>query len=342
MRLANRKAVSRLQSAMAHVLRGAPLDQWADDTAARLLAEAGQTRPPADLFADGLLRARNISRVKYTPGLPAWGRLGIQETGFLVELALTRDPSGFWPRFAMAHELAHTLLYDCSSWPPAPVAHLPPGNPDLEWFCTYLGKCLVLPARWLVEHTRPHARPGSDEFSLQVLGTVSRAFQTPRQIAAERLVEDLGLWRCVMLEFTLREEKSSHAKHWTPVWRLTWHTAPSDVTPPLFIPVGRRGPQGAMKYPRAKGSMPALLERFRNRGLRGTPVFKDVIESRVLSVPTLGNLGTFLRAEVNAAIVPVHVSVDSPPEQLSYTAPDHLRVDSRVSVCFILPGSSRQ
>lgn len=310
MRLAHRRVIFRLERILSSILKGVPLKEWAEHVVSQLLGSAGQTGPPVDLLSNALLRERRIVKVRYyKTHLPVWGRLVPEDEGFAAELFLPHKSRGFWNRFALAHEIAHTFFYDLREWPPTPLSYLEPGNRDLEWLCGYLGKCLMLPASWLRHQIEHYPKLGSKEFSPSVLELLGKTFSAPVQVVAERLVEDLGLWDCILLQFTMFGEVTrSSEKDWRSAWRLNWHTAAPDRTERLFIPVGRRMQDGVMKFPRAKGAIRRLIDDCMHNHQDGRFIAQKV-HWKCLNASTTGNLGKFLHEALEADAIPVHVAV---------------------------------
>jgi len=295
MHLPHKTVIPRLEHTLSNFLKGVSLKDWVEDTVIRLLKSVGQNSPPVELSGK-LLNERRIITVKYELGLhPVWGRLAIGNVGFTAVLFIPRSSHGFWSRFALAHEIAHTLFYDIRNWPPVRLIYLEPGNRDLEWLCGYFAKCLFVPDIWLRNIIECYPRLGSEGFSLTVLDQLEKTFSVPWRIVAERLVEDLLLWNCIILQFTMSSEtgKSSDEKT-KPVWRLDWRTIPSEEeTETLFIPVGRRMKEGIMKFPRAKGAIAELIGECVQSG-QNTPAFQRKIPCKIFNSQTTGNLGKFL------------------------------------------------
>ncbi|MGD1154046.1 MAG: hypothetical protein ABR911_14385 [Syntrophales bacterium] len=278
---------------------------WAEDKTSELLKLAGQTHPPLEL-SEKVLRIRKIKKVRYKPGLPERGRLATEDNGFSVELSPTKKYPAPWSRLSLSHEIAHTFLYNIENWPPLPLIHTEPGNPDVEWLCGYLSKCLLVPAEWLRSQIEHYPGLISQDFSLDVLYQLEKTFLVPWQVVAERLVEDLGLWNCIILHFVKVSEVGKYAEG-TPIWRLNWYTVPIGVNKGLFIPVGRRI-EGIMKFPRARGTLAQFIVKSTERG-RNEPLFSQRIKYGVLSSGATGNLGKFLHKHSGSDELRVHCAV---------------------------------
>jgi hypothetical protein len=308
MRLPRRTVIPRLEHALSNFLKGSSLKDWVEDTVVRLLKSVGQDGPPVKLSRE-LRQARRITNVKYELGAhPVWGRLTIGDDGFVVILSPTCKSQGsFWHQFALAHEIAHTFFYDIRNWPPVHLIYLEPGNRDLEWLCGYFAKCLFAPASWLRNQMKCYPQLGSEGFSLTVLDQLEKTFAVPWQIVAERIVEDLQLWNCIILQFTKCSETGKFSCERTKsVWRLNWQTIPSEGTENLFVPVGRRMKDGTMKFPRAKGVITMLIEECIQNG-KNSRTYKRKIPSQILNSQTTGNLGKFLSGLLGSHEVTVYI-----------------------------------
>jgi len=250
MRLPGKATIPRLEATLASQLQGTPLFEWAERTTLEVLRKAGQNCPPIEM-SDHLLKSRKVDSVEFVGSLPERARLEVRRDGFGVQMDSRFSRNLFWRRFLLAHELAHTLFYQVESEPPASRLLVRPGNSELEWLCSYLAKCLLMPIGALREIW--HSETGKARVDISILFRLSQRFLLPWSIVAERLVQDAGLWRVILLHWQLERNCED------PSWRLVWQVAPADVPPGLFIPIGRRQPSGEMRYPRAKGQLAKLL-----------------------------------------------------------------------------------
>jgi len=326
-----------LESALPHLLGGLRVRDWAERTVFELLRRAGQSSPPAR-FSDELLRARKVTRVTYdTAAPPIWGRLLIRNDGFEISLSPVHGDREPWRRFALAHEISHTLLYDITTWPPRALTHYEAGNRDLEWLCGYVAKCLLVPGPWLLQISKAYPQAGFPGFSFAVLSQLERDFRVPWPLVAERLVEHLGLWDCVVLRFAAsdRSPASLHGGA-TCEWRLNWHTVPDELRDVLFIPVGRREPTG-MRFPRTRG----ILTRFIESSIAGhsnDSYFQTTVRPVTFNVSTTGNLGKFLAKSFRAGEVPVYGFVHRPAEGSLFDRPETNSPALYVALCIPLAG----
>jgi len=132
MRLPRKTVIFRLEHTLSNLLKGISLEDWVEHEVVKFLKSVGQDSPPVKLSRE-LRQARRIIDVKYEPGAhPVWGRLAIGDTGFVAILSPTREfEKGFWPQFALAHEIAHTFFYDIRNWPPVRLTYIESGNRDI-------------------------------------------------------------------------------------------------------------------------------------------------------------------------------------------------------------------
>jgi len=319
MHLHHKAVISRLELILSDILRGRNLTDWVEETVEQLLESVGQVDPPVKISRE-LCKLRKITDIRYELGIhPVWGRLEIEDNGFAAVLSPSCKAKGwFWPQFALAHELAHSLFYDIKELPPVNRVYLEPGNRDLELLCRYIAKCFFIPASWLREHIDRYPQLGSPEFSLTILDQLAETFSVPWQIVAERLVEDSLLWNCIVLQFReINQSQTSMQGEMKPCWRLTWQTRPVKGTEKLFIPIGRRMKDGYMKFPLAKGSIAKLITECEEIGERVSTYEKE-IPCQVLNSQTTGNLGKFLSgiSETNSVLAYIHY--EPMPKELSF------------------------
>jgi hypothetical protein len=308
MRLPHKIVIPRLEHILSDFLKGSSLKDWVENTVIQLLKSVGQDGPPIKLSRE-LRHERRVINVKYQADVhPIWGRLAIGDDGFIVILSTTHKSKGiFWHQFALAHEIAHTFFYEIKNWPPVPLIYLEPRNRDLEWLCGYFAKCLFVPAPWLRKQMEYYPYWGSEGFSLSILDQLEKTFSVPWQIVAERIVEDLLLWNCIILQFTMFGESGKFPyERAKSVWRLNWQTIPLEGTEKLFVPLGRRMKDGVMKFPRVKGDITRLIEEYTRNGM-DTKTYQRKIPSRILNCQTTGNLGKFLSEVFGSHEVPVYI-----------------------------------
>ena len=123
------------------------------------VSKVKRIEPPVDLF--DLARIQHVTAVDFRPMLPTGG-LSCRSSGFVIYL---QDLSRSQPtevavaspiedrpkmttrqRFTMAHELAHTLLFDTSE-PPQPRAGSPKGAKKLEALCHRSAGRILMPPK---------------------------------------------------------------------------------------------------------------------------------------------------------------------------------------------------
>lgn len=184
--------------------------------AGRILQETFDPRlfagPCVDLYA--LAQARNIHKVRLEP-LLVDGRLLVMQNGFVVQLndtkKLSADLATETPpelskkqRFTMAHEIAHTLVYDVSQTPPRELSRVLVGinesgymddsDKNLEEFCQIAAGLMLVPGRSLKSEIRKLGRERVD--SISVVQRLADRFQVSSEVFIHRLThagDDAGI-----------------------------------------------------------------------------------------------------------------------------------------------------
>ena len=328
MRASQEAIVARLEKRLSDVLRGQSLKTWAEGRTAELLETSNQHGPPLLLETSSpLLKKRRIKRVSYKVGLPERGRLSIESDGFAIEVAPTSKRLGQWSRFVLAHELAHSLFFNVEEWPPLPLISFEPGNRDLEWLCWYLAKCLLVPSRWVLRELSHKPTPDSDGFSFSILYRLEKLFSAPWRIIAQRLVEDLNLWNCAILQFTKLPDRAVQDGS-VSSWYLAWQTRPITGAEGLFIPIGRRE-NGVMKFPSAKGTLAEFISDCFERGLQESN-FSAWVSHETLNAGATGNLKKFIADEPQIGF---HCSVNTYSQHSIFDFPNSRDLPDSVTLC---------
>jgi hypothetical protein len=161
---------------------------WAQWVACRLLQETGQAAVPIDLTA--LVLARKARITGFDQHLPCEARLETNSAGFSISLraSLASEENESHRRFAIAHELGHTLFYDLNGAPPERVIHLSLHDPVEEELCDTFAAALLVPP-WYLQDVRRELSFEAD--GLILLDRVCADCRVPRKQAALRLRQGL-------------------------------------------------------------------------------------------------------------------------------------------------------
>jgi hypothetical protein len=144
---------------------------------------------------------------------------------------------------------------------------------------------------WLKKYTASIPPVNTVDFSLSHLWKLAKEFAAPPEIVAERLVEDLALWNCVLLRFTRESHDGDHAgRARQDPWHLTWHTKPSELN--CYIPIGHRE-AGGMVFPRVTRRLASLIEELAT-GASQTGYLRRVLTAEQLRTSPTHGLAAFL------------------------------------------------
>jgi hypothetical protein len=300
MRLPGKAAIPRLEAILASQLRGRPLLEWTERVTLEVLRKAGQSAPPIEV-SEQLLKSRKVESVEFVRSLPERARLEVRGDRFGVQIDSRFSGNMRWRRLLLAHELSHTLFYEIDSGPITSQLRLRPGDPAMEWLCSYLAKCLLMPFGALKEmwHSEMSGKLSTD---FSALFRLSQRCVLPWSVVAERLVEDTGLWSTILLYWQLERNGED------PSWRLVWHVAPVEGPRNLFIPVGRRQPSGEMHYPRAKGDLSKLLHQLANSEGAGKRPILSISDLKIGNLPKIATENQHSCDRVDWVLVGPHKS----------------------------------
>jgi len=213
-----------------------PLLQIVRSIADDLLSASNQQEPPIDLTAT--FSHRKISQLSISK-ISVDGRLLIGEKGFIIQLKPSVDTRR---RFSLAHEIAHTVLYDVNDITPKKMFH--GGKPDEEeTFCNLLAAELLMPSNMIFKHVKKYTNE-PDVNPLQLIRNMAQKFRVSIEAMSRRLIEDLGLLHGILLAgrwlpkpHQINDNNNNYG------WRLTWFTASPNIYENLYVPPVNKGPR---------------------------------------------------------------------------------------------------
>jgi Zn-dependent peptidase ImmA (M78 family) len=162
--------------------------QWAEWAAGQLLRETQQLAVPVDLAP--MLLARKATAVVFDENLLCEARLERAATGFSIRLrgSLAQGENERHRRFALAHELGHTLFYDLDEIPLRRTIALPLHDPLEEELCDKFAAALLIP-HWYLNGIRHELAPNAGGQTL--LEKVCAECGVPPQFVAPRLNQSM-------------------------------------------------------------------------------------------------------------------------------------------------------
>lgn len=201
----------------------------------KILRSSRQHTPPIDLTA--ILSNRRISRLDVRQ-IPVDGRLLVRESGFIIQLKPSADTRR---RFSLAHEIAHTLLYDIGSTVPNKLFH--DVKPDEEEvFCNMVAAELLMPTNLVLERFRKASQNQTNQIKL--IRIMASTFRVSIETMSRRIIEELNLLKGIILACRwLPKPADSEKPEQLFDWRLTWWTATRDLFETLYIPPSTKGPR---------------------------------------------------------------------------------------------------
>ena len=252
---------SSAQYAFKPILRNKTPEEWIISNVSDLLSSSEQDKPPIDITSKKLLKNRKIKYIDYIPRYPGLGNLIVEEDGFVIKVIAYGRRLGNWQRLIIAHEVAHTYFYDIRKSPPLKLINLEKGNRDLEKICRYMSKSILVPKHYILLEVSNNPTPTSTKFSLDIIGAFAKNYDVPWQIMAERIVEDLKLWKCVIMQFNLMSDDKGKQKNKNEnIWRLKWRTVAKLDRDNIFIPSGKKKEGRNYKISSCKKSIITIIK----------------------------------------------------------------------------------
>ena len=217
------------------------VDQWIENTIKQLLDLTEQTFPPIKL--EPLLRHRKITEYHKDYCYNKWEE-----------------------RFTLAHEIAHTFLFDLSISPPRKIFPSVPARVS-ETLCNKIAAEILMP-KWMVKKFLTEYSPTIESrFNIQLFRKIVlsfvKQFDVSPNVVTRRLVEDFNLWNILVLGvgwcsksskrgvvrlgkleieesgfsikvYGRRKFESDVNQSYT--WRMEWYAKPLWALNELFIP----------------------------------------------------------------------------------------------------------
>ena len=174
---------------------------------AEILTRRTQLDPPFDplKIKSGRLKFELIADAKRNAHIPT-------KEGFRIETkhknTRNLDDLDFRARTTIAHEVAHTFFYDINVLPPKPIGVVSSKKSqwELESICYRIGRTLLMPSfsisRLLTQS--PNIRKGS----LHGIGLLMNRYKVSSDIAAWRMIKDLGLWNSCFVKYKMKGKDS--------------------------------------------------------------------------------------------------------------------------------------
>jgi hypothetical protein len=247
---------NQISKKLAPVTKGRPFQEWAEQVSDQLyttcLAGSSHVNP------EKYFSATKIGACKYNKDISVHARLINNQKEFLIELKdYGVNNNVLFHRFLIAHEIAHTFLFDTKRVPFMDYAFFPPGSREVEFLCNLLARALLLPGSLIRKRLSKIPSLSDPAFSLIEINKLCAVFKVQHTVLLNRLIFDTGLWNCLFLRFRNYGEESN-------VWRLKEKYLPSFYwnNKKAFIPPedSKKDKNNPLRYPSAKGELKKVFD----------------------------------------------------------------------------------
>lgn len=231
-----------LESWVQRTFGSSTVEHWLTQRVCVLLDKTQQTSAPVHLEASFAPRA--VARWYYDEDVGGDAKLSIQDDRFVIKLR--RNSRRLRARFSIAHELGHTEFYDVSETPPRRLTPWPVPNRAEERACNSYAAELLMPKDFVLRELPRGASEavglGPSEI-LSVLPALARKFQVSTEVAARRLIEDVGASNTLLLGCRFMPADGFRAAPGpaSAAWRLCWSAVPASLANRLFVPRKQHG-----------------------------------------------------------------------------------------------------
>lgn len=149
--------------------------------------------------------ARRIVKVEIDADQVFGARIKPVESGFVIFLKEAHKEDLQNNRFLIAHEMAHTFLYNLNPSPPKDLNVFPAGSNEVEFVCNKLARSILIPESLLlidIKKLNIHS-PG---FDFRNLYSLNKRLKVSNHVLLNRIILDLGLMNCLYVRFKKSDE----------------------------------------------------------------------------------------------------------------------------------------
>lgn len=242
---------SHISRKLAPITKGINFQEWAEHVSADLYS----THHGKDTHVDPIkyFAAVKVGSFRYSRNISVHAKLINHHKEFAIELKDygKRNDTRFH-RFLIAHEIAHTFLYDTKSVPFVDYAFFPPGSREIEFLCNFLARTILLPKPLIQKKLSKIPSLHDANFSLIEVSRLCNSFKVQHNVLLNRLIFDTGLWDCLFLRF---RNYSDHVQNWRLVERylpsIYWNNKQAYIPPED----SKKEKSNPLRYPSAKGNL---------------------------------------------------------------------------------------
>lgn len=246
-RLDHRKIPSYLLAELRHQLGCTDIFSWLEDEAERLAALSADYSLDLVKLSREIFSHRGVLSVRECPGLNQDACIVPISGGY--QISYRRGIPKQRLRFALAHELGHTLLFAPDGSGRSLARMQNHEDPSIEALCDFFASALLLPKGRLsrkVEELQPeHGTTAGPP--LHLIPSLAEIFGVAPQAIARRLVFDL--WQSHRTVFSIKRMFAEKHEGWQTMWFASVATTSEHTPTGWRIPLdsnGRKVPAGVI------------------------------------------------------------------------------------------------
>jgi len=197
-----------------------------------------------------VMKRQKIRMIRENKKMPENGRVIIGKEEFVIEINSKKCIGKANRRYLIAHEVAHTMLYEIEKWPPRNMIVKISERKYEETICDYLARKILIPEetlkREIIKEVREHT-------TYEKIKKIANKYCVPWSQIVIKLVEDMRYIKKIIM---IAGKKSDNDG-----WRVKWHAMPKMEG--IYIPIGRR--IGDKYYgPKIKGVIKEIIEKVKD------------------------------------------------------------------------------
>jgi Zn-dependent peptidase ImmA (M78 family) len=210
---------------------------------------------------------RRILDIKTEQNQSFESRLNPIEGGFHILLRGSNFNEKNTNRYFIAHELAHTFLFDLSYNKPKDFNIFTSGSNEIEFVCNKLTRSLLMPSSLLNKEIKKLSI-SSNSFDFKNIFSLNKKLLVSNSVFLNRVIMDLGIINCLYIKF----KKYDDVNPWKMVEKYLPYRKWNNLKAFIPQPDKKKEINNPRKYPSVKNKLERTFKDIESKFESGTTV----------------------------------------------------------------------